>query len=282
MREPLYSTIASRAETRIRSGEWPAGTRLPPERELCRLLDVSRATLRLALSELEARGLIDRHQGRGTFVAIPRVDADVSGSFTLAAALRRRGLHLITRVVETRSVGAGRHLAEDLACRPGEPLLRLVRVRSLGADEPLLLETTHLPLARFPGLGDVDFTARSLYEVLRVEYGTIPSVASESLEPVCATAAEAAALRLPRRAPALLIHRVTRDQHALPVESSHALLRGDRCRFLLTRQIAEGAGAPLPLGYLSDTTPPANAAGRLRSPAAPLTSAINAGPQHGR
>src|SRR3954452_15728626 len=99
MREPLYSVIANRAEARIRSGEWAPGSRLPSERELCALLDVSRATLRQALGELGERGLISRHQGRGTFVARPRVEAGFSGVFSISEALRAHGLTFDTDVL---------------------------------------------------------------------------------------------------------------------------------------------------------------------------------------
>ena len=93
--------IADRAEARIRSGAWAPGTRLPPERELCELLDVSRASLRQALADLEERGLITRHQGRGTFVTRQRLDADVSGYFSVGDALRNRGVTLTTRVISS-------------------------------------------------------------------------------------------------------------------------------------------------------------------------------------
>ena len=71
VRQPLHAIIAGRVEARIRAGEWAPGDRLPPERELCRDLAVSRATLRQALGALEQRGRVTRHQGRGTFVAPP-------------------------------------------------------------------------------------------------------------------------------------------------------------------------------------------------------------------
>jgi DNA-binding GntR family transcriptional regulator len=94
VKEPLHAIIAKRAEALIRSGAWAHGTRLPPERELCELLSVSRTSLRQALADLEERGLITRHQGRGTYVTRPRVDADASGYFSIGDALRSRGMAL--------------------------------------------------------------------------------------------------------------------------------------------------------------------------------------------
>jgi GntR family transcriptional regulator len=244
LKEPLHSIIASRAERRIRSGAWAAGTRLPPERDLCELLDVSRTTLRLALAELEQRGLISRHQGRGTFVTRPRVDAAVSGHFTISAALRARGLTLTTRVLSVAVVEAGRSTAHDLGILPGNPVVHLERVRSLDA-EPLLLETTELPAARFPGLETADFAERSLYDVLREDHGSAVQTATESLEPLILTTRESTLLEVPRHAPAMLIRRLSTDQTGAIVELSHLLLRGDRSRFLLERHVREAwPGAP--------------------------------------
>src|SRR5271170_7320251 len=52
----------------LRTGRRPAGTRLPSEWELARSCGVSRTTVRTALAELTAAGLVVRHQGRGTYV----------------------------------------------------------------------------------------------------------------------------------------------------------------------------------------------------------------------
>lgn len=257
-KEPIYSQIATRAAALIAAGEWQPGQRLPPERVLCERLGVSRTTLRQALAELEARGLISRHQGRGTFVTRPRFDADATESFSLSAALLRRGRELRTRVLAVEAVEAGGHVATDLGCRPGDPVLRLERLRLLDG-EPLMLELAHLPLHRFPGLETKDFEARSLYAILAEDYGARPTLAKESLEPVVCRTREAELLGLPRRAPALRIVRLTADEHGRPIETNDALLRGDRCRILLTRT-ADGwldrATTQVPAGWLERISAP--------------------------
>ena len=240
MREPLYSVIASRAEARIRSGEWAPGTRLPPERELCQQLDVSRATLRQALAELEERGLITRHQGRGTFVTRVRVQTPLSGTFSLREALAARGSKVVTRVISHEVVDASRQLASELVCLPGDPLFHLERLR-LVDGEPMVLESSHLPLALFPGLEGADFARRSLYDVLREDFGRAVSEAQETIEPVILTPYESALLAVPRHTPAVLTRRITSDGSGTIVELGQALLRGDRSRYLLIRHVAEPA-----------------------------------------
>jgi GntR family transcriptional regulator len=237
MREPLYSIIASRAEARIRSGEWAPGTRLPPERDLCDQLDVSRATLRQALAELEERGLITRHQGRGTFVTRPRVQAPLSGFFSIREALSTHAT-VETRVVSQETIDASRQLASDLGILPGDPLLHLERLR-LVDGEPFVLEVAWLPLERFPGLERADLAGRSLYAVLREDHGCLVAEAQETIEPVILTPHESALLGVPRHLPAILTRRITTDRSGEVVELSQALLRGDRSRYLLIRHVAE-------------------------------------------
>jgi len=237
-REPLYSVIASQAEVRIRSGQWAPGTRLPPERDLCRELEVSRATLRQALAELEERGLITRHQGRGTFVTRSRVQTPLSGTFRLREALAARGSTVVTRVIGVETVDASRQLATELACLPGDPLLHLERLR-LVDGEPMVLESSHLPLGLFPGLTGADFAHRSLYDILREDFGRAVAEAQETIEPVILTPHESALLGVARHMPAVLTRRITTDATGKIVELGQALLRGDRSRYLLIRRVAE-------------------------------------------
>jgi GntR family transcriptional regulator len=237
MRLPLHAQAAARLEELMAAGDWVPGDRLPPERDLCGHLEVSRATLRLALAELEERGLVARHQGRGTFVARPRVQQDLERFFSLGEALRSRGLELTSRVLAVGLVGAGRPLAAELGLRPGDALVRLRRLRSVDG-EPLTLEDAHLPAAAFPGLEARDFSRRSLYDVLAEDFGCVVATAVETLEPVVLTRSEAALLAVPRGSPALLVRRLTSDREGRRVEHAQALLRGDRARLLLARRVA--------------------------------------------
>ncbi len=245
--EPLYSVVASRAEARIRSGEWREGERIPPERALCRDFDVSRSTLRQALGELEERGLITRHQGRGTFVARPRLQLPIAGIFSIRDALRARGMVMTTRVVSVGVVEAGRQLAADLACLPGDPIVHVERLR-YGDGEPMILDSAHLRAELFPGLEQADFTSRPLSDILEQDYGRSVAEATETLEPVILTPRECQLLEVPRHTPALLTRRVTRDRLGTVVTLGHVLLRGDRSRYLFRRTVEglapDGAGGP--------------------------------------
>jgi GntR family transcriptional regulator, transcriptional repressor for pyruvate dehydrogenase complex len=67
--EPLFTRVAEQVERFIAGNGLTAGDRLPGERDLCRLLGVSRASVREALRSLQARGLVDVRHGKGVFVA---------------------------------------------------------------------------------------------------------------------------------------------------------------------------------------------------------------------
>src|ERR1044071_8733938 len=72
----LYRQIADQIRTLIRSREFPAGTRLPPERDLARQLGVSRPSVREALIALEVEGLVEVPIGSGIYVLGPRNDGE--------------------------------------------------------------------------------------------------------------------------------------------------------------------------------------------------------------
>ncbi|RUO23547.1 pyruvate dehydrogenase complex transcriptional repressor PdhR [Aliidiomarina iranensis] len=65
----LSDIIVSQIESMIVDGTWAAGERLPSERDLATRFHVSRPSLREAIQKLEAKGLVSRRQGGGTFVS---------------------------------------------------------------------------------------------------------------------------------------------------------------------------------------------------------------------
>lgn len=66
---PIYIQLADQFRALIRSGAWPPGTRLPSELSLAEEYRISRGTVRQAMQVLTNEGLVDRAQGKGTFVA---------------------------------------------------------------------------------------------------------------------------------------------------------------------------------------------------------------------
>ena len=109
---PFYRQIETQLMELIRTGALPPGRQLPSVRELALQLQVSVITTRRAYADLEAAGLVDRRQGRGTFVA-----ENVAAASTHAA--RDEVRRVFAAAVDTaRRLGlcddAQRQLLEDL------------------------------------------------------------------------------------------------------------------------------------------------------------------------
>jgi GntR family transcriptional regulator len=226
-----YSVVAQRIEQQIRDGGIAAGSRILGERELAKLLGVSRVTLRRALSELRDRGVVVSDEAKGWFVAPPSVsEQNVLRSFSEMAAAR--GLSSSSRVIRNTVRIAGFEEAEVLRLEAGSRIFELVRVRSLGG-EAVGIEESLVPLQRAPDLPEKDFTSQSLYVAMR-EAGAGPAVADYVLSAVSATAQQAKLLRVPEGTALLATNAIARDVSGLPVELSKTFFRGDRYRFLTT------------------------------------------------
>jgi GntR family transcriptional regulator len=243
--KPKYRVLRDALAELIR--ELPAGSGMPTERELCERFAVSRATVRQALDRLEAEQRIYRHQGKGTFVARPKIDQPLELT-SHTEHVRARGMDPASRLVGVTRVAAAPELAGMLGLQPGGEVLQIERVR-LADGEPLAIELLNLDARRFDGVAGALGESQSLYELLRARYGVELSSAEETIEAVAAPEREADLLGIPSGAPVLLLCRQTFDASGDPVEYVRSHYRADRFRFR-TRLVPAGAAAPegLPAG----------------------------------
>lgn len=208
----------------------PEGAPIAPERALSERFGVSRTTVRQALQELTVEGRLVRMQGRGTFVAKPKMTQTLQLT-SYSQDMAAQGLRPASMLLDSRYSSALPDAAEHFEIAVGAPVLRLERLR-LADDEPMALETMYLDAGRFPSLLADISNATSVYELLRERYGVELVQAVETIETVLASPAESALLETGTGAPLLLLTRATWDRDGRPVEFVRSLYRGDRYRFL--------------------------------------------------
>lgn len=235
---PLYYQIKQNLLELVESGKFAPGDLLPAESEMGEYYGVSRLTVRQAVGELVREGVLLRERGRGTFVASPKTTHAMLRSSGFSERIRETGQTPSSRVLSYEVVPAPASVAEYLQIPEGAPVYKLTRLRSVNG-EPQMIEITHLPRDRYPGMEDVDFSRASLYSTLAERFGCNVVAADEIFEPVLTTTYEAELLGTKVKSAALLLEVVAYDQDGSRVEYNKSIVRGDKARLLfhVRRQI---------------------------------------------
>jgi len=226
--DPLWMQAAAHISRSIDEGRLAAGARLPPERELCAELKISRVTLRKALLKLVDSGVLRSSHGRGWFVAAEQQRDWPNSLESFSETATRMGLVASSRILLARVAPATIDEAEELSIAPGAALFHLDRVRLL-SDAPIALDDSRVPAALLPGLDDVDFSRASLYEQL-TRAGLDLARAESTIEAESADADLAGHLDVRLGSPVLVLRQTVVDSSDRPVFSSRIRYAGDRYR----------------------------------------------------
>ena len=231
---PLYHQLKCALMEAIESGQWQLNQQLPTENKLAEYFGVSKITVRQALQQLTHLGYIRRQQGRGTFVSKlkPKLDHGPHELTSFSQEMRRHRFLASSRVMERFETKAGGSVAEALQLRIGEPVFVLKRLR-LADDEPMGVQTAHIPLALAPGLAGEDLESGSLYELLQTKYGLQPARAHEAYFAVPAEPSAAELLGIASGSPVFAVERVTFLPGGEPFEFVQSIMRGDRYSVVL-------------------------------------------------
>jgi GntR family transcriptional regulator len=231
---PIYIQIAQTIVQSVQTGDLAYGDQLPSERELAERYSVSRLTSRQAIDELVDRGLAYRVQGKGTFLARPKI-REASGLMSFSEELRQRGYHPTSKTLIQKVATATSTVAEKFQIAPGDDVFQLNRIR-YADGQPVAIEYACLNLRLFPALGEESFEQESLFDVLRHRYGIYPAWAEAEIEARLASTDEAGWLDMQPNQAVLVAHRLTFTEAFDVIEIVDSVYPGDRFPIFMGRQ----------------------------------------------
>lgn len=228
-RIPLYYQLMEIIIGEIESGKLREHDQLLSERELCEKYEISRATVRQAIQELEKEGYLYKKHGKGTFVSPKKVKQDLVRFYSFTEEMKKLGITPSSKVIDFVILESDIQIAKKMNLSEGEKVYKFIRLR-MGDGQPMMLETTYLPYRRFPGITQADLEQKPLYDILSERFNVVFTKAEESFQPVNTRKNEAKLLDYGEHLASMMIERITYDKLGI-IEYTKGIARGDRFKY---------------------------------------------------
>ena len=214
-----YQEVKQKITEDLVRGRYPMGQALPAEKDLSKELDVSIGTLRKAVDELVADGIVVRRQGKGTFVAEHDVKRLLYYFFHVVKHDADKKINPRVDLVSLQSASANKEEAEKLEIKEGAAVWRIIN-RLYLEDRCVMIDHITLDKKRFKNLTRSDFIQRegSIYQLYQMRYGQTVVRSSERLRASLAGKQYSEWLDLKPNSPVLVIRRIALGIQDEPLE----------------------------------------------------------------
>ena len=230
---PLYYQLVTILTRKIMSGEFGVGVLLPSENALAQEYQVSRITVRQALSSLESDGFIIRKRGKGTFVAeTPLIvePAKLTGSIEDLVSM---GIRTSTKVIDFSLTQVAKEITNKLGLPEGTQVVRIERLR-LAKGNPFSYILNYLPATVGEKIKPDDLLTKPLLRIMEDDLGVNLANAIQRIEADIADSYVALLLKVRVGDPLLKIERTVFDSHRRAVQHTSVLYRADRYYYAVT------------------------------------------------
>lgn len=206
--------------------------KIPSEREICDLYDVSRTTVRQAISELEREGYVYIKHGKGTFVAPKKYNQNLQGFYSFTEEMKKMGKVPSSKVLKFEILQASNEIAKKMILQNDELVYKFRRIR-LADEEPMMLETTYVPYSVFPGITKNMLESNALYDIFNNTFNERVEYAEEVFLPVLTNEEEGKYINVDVGSPSLKITRYAFNKNNKIIEYTVSIARGDKFRYHL-------------------------------------------------
>jgi phosphonate metabolism transcriptional regulator PhnF len=231
-RPQLWYAIAKQLEADIAERRLAAGDKLPTEQQLCDQFKTNRHTVRRALAHLQARGLVESTQGRGSFVRKPSIIYEIGRRTRFSDLLQQQAANPSTRTLTLDLRPASPQVAAALGIKAGVPAIYVERM-GYANDQPISIACHWFSSARLPGFRRHYARSLSITQALADcgvgDYTRLRTRISSRLP----TPSETEQLNLPRHIPLLMTRSWNIDGLGHPLEYGEARMAADRIEILI-------------------------------------------------
>ncbi|MDH4762969.1 GntR family transcriptional regulator [Pseudomonas sp. SORGH_AS 211] len=217
-RLPLYQRLRDQLAEQIANNRWRPGEAIPTEAALSAEYQLSTGTVRKAIDALVSEGILERQQGRGTFIRRAQFQSSLFRFFRFQTVSGERQVPE-SRILSIEPVAAPSAVAQALGLPADALVIRIVRVRLLDV-KPVLAEEIWLPRQRFQALLEIDLSREGplLYPIYEEVCGQVVASAEETLTAESVNDVHARLLQVPVNSPVIVIERLARDYAGSPLE----------------------------------------------------------------
>ncbi len=228
---PLYFQLKELILSEIKEGNYQIGSLIPTENELSEMFDISRTTVRQAITELVQEGWLHRVKSKGTFVTKPKIEQSfiqVLGSFNDQIA--ESGRTPSTELLDFEVIEAPDEVAKELKLKSNEKVIYIHRKR-FADEDPIVMVKTYLPYSKCKFVLNHDLEKESLYPVLASHDATQIYKVRRYIEAVEADEYDIENLNITSDKAIQQFLSIGYNLYNEPIEYSLARYRGDRNRF---------------------------------------------------
>ena len=225
--KPLYIQLEDILRSCIMNGEWEVNHPIPSEFELSKMYGLSRMTVRSVLTKLVNEGLLYRVQGKGTYVAEPKITTKSLAYMGIREQLELMGYQTSTELINFELTAVDVNTADKLGETVGAPVYFIERVRSVN-NAPISIHRSYIPQRLCPNFTPENLESEQLCVILDKKYGLKSANVSETLSSLVAMEREADLLLIEPRSPLLILEDIIKNAEGIVFEYSKVLYRGDK------------------------------------------------------
>lgn len=236
---PLYLQLKDLIVKKIESNEYPPNTQIPSEQELCEIYDISRPTVRQAVSELTSSGYLYKEKGKGTFVLGKKNIIDVKNysGFTdsiLDCQSPAEKNIIDISIIESSCIDILNNIFNYNTSLPVAMITYQSYINNQ-TKEVYSFNKSYIPLNLFPDITAQLKDGKSSLDILRGKYPLIPDKSKSILEIIFADNNDSPILRVQPGQPLIKLQNILYSKSGQAVEYILSKYRADTCRILFER-----------------------------------------------